>query len=196
MNEQTPAASRRRWKTVDLVVTAVISVAFGLIFLAYGLLYVAMVPLLGQVGIMAFLGFYYITGILVPYIVRKPGCALLASFLAAFTELLAGSPFGISALWAGLVQGAGAEAVFMVTRWRNYRLYILVTAAIVSGIFAFFYEYLLFSYGALPINVRLGLFFARMPSAAFLAGLLGKTIGDGLARTGVLKSLEISRTER
>jgi energy-coupling factor transport system substrate-specific component len=196
MNEQTPGKSRVRWKTVDMVVTAVVSVAFGLIFLAYDLLYVALVPIFGQVGIMLFLGFYYITGILVPYIVRNPGTALLASFLAAFTELLAGSPFGIAALWAGLVQGAGAEVVFAITRWRNYRWYTLIIAAIVSGIFAFFYEYLLFSYGSLSLKVRFGLFLVRMPSAALLAGLFGKVIGDRLARTGVLKALKISHPDR
>ena len=185
-----------RWKTVDLIVTAVRSVAFGLIFLAYGLLYVALVPVLGQVGIMLFLGFYYIIGVLVPYIVRRPGVALLASLLAAFTELLAGSPFGIAAVWAGLVQGAGAEAVFAIGRWRNYRWYMLILAAVASGIFAFGYEYFLFSYGALSPGVQLGLFFVRMPSAALLGGLLAKGIADALARTGVLRSVALGKARK
>jgi len=182
-----------RWTTVELIVTAVISVAFGLLFMAYSLLYVALVPVFGQVGIMIFLGLYYIIGVLVPYIVRRPGAAILASFLAALTELAVGTPFGIAALWAGLVQGAGAEAVFAVSRWRNYRWYTLILAAIVSGIFAFGYEYILFSYGSLEPVVRIGLFLVRIPSAAILAGLLGKVIGDALARTGVLRSLRISK---
>jgi energy-coupling factor transport system substrate-specific component len=182
-----------RWTTVELIVTAAISVAFGLIFMAYSILYVALVPLFGQVGIMVFLGFYYIIGILVPYVVRRPGAAILSSFIAALTELAVGTPFGIAALWAGLVQGAGAEAVFAVSRWRNYRWHTLILAAIVSGIFAFGYEYVLLSYGSLERMVRIGLFLVRIPSAAVLAGLLGKVIGDALARTGVLRSLRISK---
>lgn len=196
MKKEREKKDSMRWKTVDLIVSAVISVAFGLIFLAYGLLYVALVPVFGQVGIMLFLGFYYIIGVLAPYIVRRPGAALLASFLAAFTELLAGSPFGIAAVWAGLVQGAGAEVVFAAGRWRNYRWYMLVAAAVASGIFAFVYEYFLFSYGALSAGVQLGLFLVRIPSAALLGGLLAKGIGDALARTGVLRSVAIGRARK
>ncbi len=196
MKKEREKKDSMRWKTVDLIVSAVISVAFGLIFLAYGLLYVALVPVFGQVGIMLFLGFYYIIGVLVPYIVRRPGAALLASFLAAFTELLAGSPFGIAAVWAGLVQGAGAEVVFAAGRWRNYCWYMLVAAAVASGIFAFVYEYFLFSYGALSAGVQLGLFLVRIPSAALLGGLLAKGIGDALARTGVLRSVAIGRARK
>ncbi|MBA7684350.1 putative HMP/thiamine permease protein YkoE [subsurface metagenome] len=195
MKDDTKKKGWARWATVDLIVTAVVSVAFGLLFMAYSLFYVALVPVFGQIGIMLFLGFYYIIGILAPYIVRRPGAALLASFLAAFTELLAGSPFGIAALWAGLIQGAGAEAVFALSRWRNYRWYTLMLAAVVSGIFAYFYEYFLFSYGALTMGVRLGLFFVRIPSAVILAGLLARLLGDALARTGVLRTLRISKSE-
>jgi energy-coupling factor transport system substrate-specific component len=196
MTEQKQDRGWARWRTVELVITAVVAAALGLIFMAYSLLYVVLVPVFGQVGIMLLLGFYYITGVLVPYIVRRPAAALLASFLAAVTEMLAGSPFGIAAIWAGLIQGAGAEAVFALTRWRNYRWYVLVLAAVVSGMFAFIYEYFLFSYGALAVAVQLGLFLVRIPSAALLAGLLGKWIGDALTRAGVLKALRISRETR
>ena len=182
-----------QWKTRDLIVTAVIAVALGIIFMGYGTFYVAMVGLLGQVGVMLILGFYYLSGILVPYIVRKRGAALLASFLAAFTELLLGSPFGISAVWAGLIQGLGAEVVFAARAWKDYRLLTLIVAAIFSGIFAFFYEYVLFSYGNLGVDVQLGLFLLRMPSAVILAGWLGKLLGDALVRTGVLRGMAITR---
>lgn len=186
-------ASLSNWTTRDLVVTAVIAVALGLIFMAYGVLYLALTPVLGQVGIMLLLGLYYLPGILAPYIVRRPGAALVASFLTALTEVLAGSPFGIAAIWAGLVQGLGAEVVFGARRWQDYRLPVLVVAAIVSGIFAYVYEYVLFSYGALPLAVQLGLFLVRIPSAAILAGWLGKALGDALARTGVLQGMALTR---
>ena len=181
-------------KTVDLIVTAVISVALGALFMAYSILYVTLASVLGQVGIMLLLGLYYLTGILVPYIVRRAGAALLASFLAAFTELLMGTPFGIAAIWAGLIQGAGAEVIFAIGRWRRYSLPVLIAASIASGVFAFVYEYFLFSYGALDFSVRLGLFLVRIPSATLLAGVLGKLLGDALAKTGVLRSLGISRS--
>jgi len=193
MNRETLDLSLSRWTTRELIVTVVISVALGLIFMAYGILYLALAPLLGQVGIMLLLGFYYLTGILVPYIVRRPGTALLASFLAAATELLVGSPFGIAAVWAGLVQGLGAEVVFALRGWRDYRLPILMAAAVLSGVFAYVYEYFLLSYAVLEPTVQLGLFLVRIPSAVVLAGWLGKALGDALARTGVLRGLAVAR---
>ncbi len=186
----------RSWTTRELMVTAAIAVAVGLLYMAYSSLYLALTPLLGQVGIMLALGFYYLIGVLVPYIVRRPGAALLASFLAAFTEMLAGSPFGIMAVWAGLIQGLGAEIVFAARRWQDYRLGVLMAAAVLSGMFAFVYEYFLFSYGALALPVQAGLFLVRIPSALVLAGWLGKVLGDALVRTGVLRGLAITQTER
>jgi energy-coupling factor transport system substrate-specific component len=162
-------------------------VAIGAIFMAYSVLYLALVLLLGQVGIMLLLGFYYLAGTLVPYVVRRPGTALLASFLAALTEVLLGTPFGIAALWAGLVQGLGAEVVFAAGRWRNYSLVTLMTAGVMSGVFAYGYEYVVLSYGALTPAVQIGLFLVRIPSAAILAGGLGKLLGDALLRTGVVR---------
>ena len=175
------------WTTRDFMITAVLGVAIGAIFMAYGVLYLALAPLLGQVGVMLLLGFYYLTGVLVPYVVRRPGVAILASFLAAFAELLLVSPFGIGALWAGLAQGLGAEVVFAARRWRNYSLPTLIAAGIMSGVTAYAYEYFMFSYGALLPAVQLGLFLVRIPSAAILAGWLGKVLGDALLRTGVVR---------
>lgn len=185
-----------RWTTKDLMVAAVLSVALGLLYMAYSSLYMALSPLLGPVWIMLALGFYYLVGILVPYIIRKPGAAILASFLAAFTEMLAGSPFGVMAIWAGLCQGAGAEIGFAVGRWRNYRLPILILAAVLSAVFAYAYEYLLFDYQALTGGARLGLLLVRIPSAIVLAALLAKGLGDALKATGVLRGLAISRADR
>ncbi len=184
----TAERSLSTWTTRDLMITAVLGVALGAIFMAYGLLYIALIPLLGQVGIMLFLGFYYLAGTLVPYLVRRPGVAILASFLAALAEVLLGTPFGICALWAGLAQGLGAEVVFATRRWRNYSLPTMMAAGILSGVFAYGYEYFVLSYGALLPAVQWGLFLLRIPSAAILGGWLGKALGDALLRTGVVRN--------
>lgn len=176
------APSLFAWTTRDLMVTAALGVALGAVFMAYDVFYMALSPLLGQVGVMLLLGLYYLAGTLVPCVVRRPGAAILASFLAAFAELLLGSPFGVGALWAGLVQGLGAEVVFAARRWQSYSLLTMMLAAVMSGVFAYGYEYLLFSYGELLPAVQLGLFLVRIPSAAILAGWLGKLLGDALLR--------------
>jgi energy-coupling factor transport system substrate-specific component len=67
-------------------------------------------------------------------------------------------------------------------------------AAVLSGVFGYVYEYFLLSYAVLEPIVQLGLFLVRIPSAIVLAGWLGKVLGDGLARTGVLRGLAITRS--
>ena len=175
------------WRTRDIVIAAVISVAVGLIHFAYGSLYLALSGALGNIWVMLFLGFYYITGILVAYVIRKPGAAFFASVLAAFVQLLVGSPFGIAAVFAGMVQGAGAEAVFAAFRHRNYRFPVLALASVASGAFAFVFEFFYLSYGRLEWWVPVAYFFVRIPSAVILAGLLGKLLADALAKTGVIR---------
>jgi energy-coupling factor transport system substrate-specific component len=96
-------------------------------------------------------------------------------------------------VWAGLIQGLGAEVVFASRGWKDYRLPVLMIAAVVSGIFAFVYEYFLFSYSQLGVDVQLGLFLLRIPSAIVLAGWLGKVIADALVRTGVLRGMAITK---
>lgn len=188
-------ASLYAWTTRDLIVTAVLAVAIGLIYMAYSALYMTLAPLFGQVGIMLLLGFYYLVGIVVPYIVRKPGAALLASFLAAFAELLAGSPFGVMGLAAGLAQGLGAEIGFAFWRWRKYTAGVLIVASMLTSVTAFIYEYFFLEYASLATEVQAGLLFLRMPSAIVLAALLGKALGDALKATGVLRGLAISRKQ-
>jgi energy-coupling factor transport system substrate-specific component len=92
-----------------------------------------------------------------------------------------------------LAQGLGAEAVFAARRYRDYSLSTLIAAGIVSGIFAYGYEYLVLSYGALTPAVQLGLLLVRIPSAAILGGWLGKVLGDALLRTGVVRGNHTTR---
>jgi energy-coupling factor transport system permease protein len=176
----------KKWNTTDIIVTAAIAVVTGLMHFGYGFFYNAMAAVLGPVWVMLFLGFYYLPGTLIGYAVRKPGAALFGSLLSALVQILAGSPFGILALWAGALQGAGAEGVFALTRYRRFGPVVLSLAATASGILAYLYEYLLFSYNELEFAVQAGYFLVRIPSAVILAGLLGYLIGQGVTKSGVL----------
>jgi energy-coupling factor transport system substrate-specific component len=111
-----------RWRTVDIVVTAVLGVAFGVVFWAWGLLWAALdAPFTAFPPGQAFMyGVWLIPAVLAPLIVRKPGAALFAELIAAVVSALLGSTWGTLTIVYGLLQGLAGEAGFAVFGYRRY----------------------------------------------------------------------------
>jgi energy-coupling factor transport system substrate-specific component len=183
------------WETRDLMLTAVVAAAFGPLFAFWSGIYTFTGGYLGPINdVMQ--GFWWIPVILVPYIIRKPGAALIAETLAALISLLAGSPYGfIGAVLAGLTQGMGAEVVFMLTGWRRYDWPTLSLAGIASAVTGFVYVWPIY-YAAYDTPLLL------LTLAAFIVGVLlfavvgGKLLGDALLATGALNRFAIARERR
>jgi energy-coupling factor transport system substrate-specific component len=113
-----------RWRTVDIVVAAVIGVAFGVVFWAWNNVWGATAPLFDAVKPAQYLisGVWLLPAVIAPLIVRKPGAALFAELVAAIVSALLGSVWGLDVLLSGFVQGAGAELVFAFGLYRAWGL--------------------------------------------------------------------------
>lgn len=182
------------WRTVDIVVAAVLAVAVGVIFWAWGLLWEAVGPAFtafppGQ----AFMyGVWMVPGVLGMLIIRKPGAAVFTSVLAATVEPLLGSPFGLSVIVYGFFQGLLPEIVFLATRYRRFTLPIAMLAAAASGasavVLSWFYYYRDWTFGW--IATFGGLVIA---SAVVIAGIGSWALVRSLARTGVLDAFPSGR---
>ncbi|MEK7862783.1 MAG: ECF transporter S component, partial [Chloroflexota bacterium] len=87
------------WRTVDIVVTAAIAVAFGVVIWAWNLLWAAATPLFVALPPAQNLmyGVWLVPGVLAGLVVRKPGAAFFAEVLAATVSLLLGSQWGLDA---------------------------------------------------------------------------------------------------
>jgi energy-coupling factor transport system permease protein len=181
------------WSTREVVVAAVVAAILGLLFMAYSVLWMALSPLLGTVPVMILYGFYFSAGILVPYIIRKPGAAIAGETIAAIVEVLAGSPFGVAAILAGFVQGLGAEIGFAVGGWRKYNIAIMGLSGALAAIFAYGNDFVMLGYSQLTTDLQIGIFVVMLISGVVLGGGLSKAIGDALAATGVLSSFAIGR---
>jgi len=92
----TRSASDATWRTVDIVVAAVVAVAFGVVFVAWNALYVAATPFFTVLPpAQAILyGVWLLPGVLVGLIVRRPGAALFGGFVAAVVSTVIGSQWG------------------------------------------------------------------------------------------------------
>ncbi|MDQ3930633.1 MAG: ECF transporter S component [Chloroflexota bacterium] len=183
------------WQTRDILLLALVAAAFGPLFVQWQTVYSGFANFFGPWNDLT-QGFWFLPAILVPYIIRRPGAALFAETLAAAMSLLWGSPYGvIGALIGGIVQGMGAEVVFMLTGWRRYGWLTLSLAGAASAITGFVY-YLPIYYAGLDVAVLAITAVSFVVGVLLLAVIPAKLLGDALLATGVLDRFQIGRDRR
>jgi energy-coupling factor transport system substrate-specific component len=190
------APAERRWTQRETVIVAALGIVFGMLYLAWVQLWLLLQVVLGPLALDLMLGFWCVVSVLAAYIVRKPLVAFSAEVIAALAEVMTGNPAGLILILTGVVQGAGAELPFALTRWRNYRLPVLMASGASAAVFSFAYTWIRFNYGTLEPGLLVAMFGVRVISGVLLAGLLGKILGDALYRTGVLNGLAIDAAKR
>jgi len=183
-----------RWNTREIILAANLGLVFGILFMGWNIIWGFARPLKATGLRDLFYGFWFISGIVVPYIIRKPGAAVAGEVLAALAEMLAGGEWGATLLISGLAQGGASELVFAATGYRRWSLPVLALAGIAAGIGSFVVDYVI-EYYTLARGVLAVMFVARMISGAVLAGWLGKALTDALVNTGVLSGYAIGRAK-
>ncbi|WP_040982590.1 ECF transporter S component [Oceanobacillus jeddahense] len=188
----------KQWKLKDIVLMSILGVVFGLIYLAFfgvgNVLYGVLTPFgLGPLSYELIFGVWFIVSIIAAYIIRKPGVAFTSETIAALTEVLVGSTAGPTLILSGMVQGLGAELGFAVTRWKDYRLRVLILSGMLAATVSFPYAYFMSGYDAYANWLVIAMFITRVISGALIAGLLGKYIADQLAATGALSGYPLGK---
>lgn len=184
------------WRFKEIVVMAALAVVFGVVYLAFLPLGSLLVGFMGPIGYDFIFGIWFIVSIIAAYILQKPGAAFLSETIAAMIEVLLGNAVGPMLIVTGMVQGIGAEAVFAATRWKNYSTWVLMAAGMGSSVTSFIYGYFMSGYAALATEYVIAMFVVRLISGALIAGLLGKALSEGLARTGALSSFALGKQQR
>jgi energy-coupling factor transport system substrate-specific component len=188
-NERGPGAlPDTRWRTRDIVVAAVIGVAFGVAFSAWNLAYAALGPVFEFAPWIRDLGYgiWLMPAILAPLIIRKPGAALFAEMVAAsLSAFLPGGIWGPDVLLSGFMQGAAAELVFAFTLYRSYGPITLVLAAVASALAAFVHDWVVW-YPTVDQTIQVLRAIAMIGSAAVVAAGGSILLARSLRRTGVL----------
>jgi len=182
------------WRVVDIVVAAVIAVAFGVVFQAWNVLWETTTfvapPIRG-----AIYGVWMIPAVLVPLVVRRPGAALFGETVAAMASMLFGAQWGLLTVVYGLAQGAAAELPFAFGIYRRWSLPVAIGAGAAAGLagalldLAFFYA----EWGAdwmLLYSALVAL------SASLVAGLGSWLLLRALVATGVLRDFAAGREQR
>ncbi|MCU1477529.1 MAG: hypothetical protein JWQ64_2222 [Subtercola sp.] len=189
------ATGKYRWRVVDIIVASVIGVASGLIFWAWGQAWNPLSAPLEALapGLGALLGGGWLfAGVLGGLIIRKPGAAVYTEVLAAVVSMLIGTQWGILTLLSGVVQGIGAEVVFALFLYANFKLYVAMLAGAGAGL-ALAINDLIVSYPGSDTPFVVIYTVSSIVSGIVLAGLLSWLAVKGLARTGALSRFAAGR---
>jgi len=184
------------WRTVDIVVTAAIAVAFGVVFWAWGFVWSAATPAFAAMppAQNILYGVWFIAGILGGLVVRKPGAAFFAEVVAASVEALLGGQWGLDTLVSGAIQGFAIEIVFAIFRYRVWDMRVAIIAAAAAAIGAWLHDTPLF-YADLPLTDQLVILVFMIVSAAILAGVGSWLLMQALVQSGVLSQFGSGRAQ-
>jgi energy-coupling factor transport system permease protein len=184
--------SPTRWRTVDIVVAAVLGVAFGVVFWAWNLLWegpATAIPLPGRAVIY---GVWLVPAVLGPLIIRKPGAGVFTELVAALVSTLLGSPWGLVIVLYGMFQGAAGEFAFAATGYRQWRLPTAVVGGALAGVAATLLD-LIHYYADASTGWKWGYGALVVLSSAVIAGGGAWALTKALAQTGVLDRFPAGR---
>lgn len=194
-----PAPRSLRWRVVDIVVASVIGVAAGLIFLLWNVGYLGPKAILDPLlpGLQGLLdGPWLFAGVLGALIIRKPGAAIYTETLAAVVSALVGNQWGgFLTIEAGLVQGLGAELVFLLFFYKKWNLGVAILAGAGAGLAGAINNMLLWYVGS-DVTFTVIYMLSAVVSGAVIAGGLSWVLARGLAATGALDRFASGREAR
>lgn len=177
---------------------SVIGVAVGVVFWAWGAVWTpvsapiqALLPGLQAAPAAVWL----IAGVLGGLIIRKPGAAVYTELVAATVSALIGTQWGWLTIESGLVQGLGAEIVFAIFLYRNWRLPVALLAGAGAGLAMAINDLILSFAGAAPMFAVVYTVSAVV-GGAVIAGGLSWLAMRGLARAGALDRFAAGRELR
>ncbi len=198
----TPAESRSEqdhkpplnWRTVDIVVAAVIGVAVGLVFWVWSALWNV------TTGLFAFFppaqavlyGMWLVPGVLGGLVLRKPGAGVLTSIAAASLEMALGTGWGMSVLLSGATQGLLSELAFLAFRYRRWGMGVAVLAGVAGGISPAIRDNLT-SHITWPLSHQVTYGVIVLISAGVIAGAGSRLLTTRLAAAGALAPFPSAR---
>lgn len=176
------------WRTVDLIVAAVLAVASGVIFVAwnsaYGPLSVALAT--ATPGFVAILdGVWLMGGILVALVIRRPGAAVFGEVVAATVSGIIGNQWGFTVLILGLAQGLAIELGFALARRFKFDMLSVTVAGALGGLVQGVLEFI-FWYPGMGIGFAYVYVSSATLSGVLLGAFLSVVLVRALAKTGIL----------
>lgn len=181
-----------RWRTRDIVVAAVIGVAFGVVFWFWNTYVWGWTePLFNFYKPAQYVisGVWLMPAVVAPLIVRKPGAALFAELVAAILSALLGSQWGLDVVLSGFVQGAGAELLFAFGLYRTWGLPIAVLAGAGAAVGEALHDLpIYYPSSQFGLDFQAGIAIMDIVSGVLIAGVGGYLLVRAIRSAGVLEA--------
>lgn len=182
----------KAWKLKDVLLCAIFSVLFGVIFLGATYLGGFVSGLLlpfgwGPMGYEPFYGIYFMAAAFAAYVIRKPGAGVIAEVMGAVIETMMGNFFGPIVILSGLVQGLGFEALLFARGYRRVGYGLMAACAVLCSVLTMAYNIFFSGYGKIALPVLAAMLAVRIVSAVIFDALLTKKLADSLTESGVLR---------
>lgn len=199
-NPEPSIIANLRWRVADIALGAALSAVFGVILCGYGLVFIPIIRTLNAAVLPGFAsithGVWYLSGTLAVLLIRKPGSAVYVNVVAAFVQVLLGSPFNIRyTVVSALLQGVFAEIPFLIAKYRKFNLTLSVLSGLLVafeyGVFLTFTKY----QGKAPTYITIHMI-TELVSGLLLSGVLVWFVYLALRATGALDNFASGRTER
>lgn len=179
------------YTTRDIVVIAVIAAITAVVNTGVAQVWNLANTSLGPLGGALLAGAFMWGYVLILWLIRKPGAALILGLIEAAVEILLGNPAGIGTLGWGLTQGLSIEIVMAIAGYQNYSLLAALLVGAATSQVSTVWTAILYGWDpsvagdvwkAVPLNLLSGLVFS---------GLLGYYLYKALARTGLVRSAAV-----
>jgi energy-coupling factor transport system substrate-specific component len=188
-NTQMKTRGLASWTTRDLLFVALIGIVGAILLMGVSYLSTVLIAV-NPIFVSVLAGVYFVNIIMPLYIVRRPGAAILGTIVYG----LASAPFhayGWTVSLFSVIFALPVELPFLLTRYRTYRLRVLMVAGAAGGLLSFVMTGMVGDYASLALPVQLITLAVYLLSGAFLGGWLAKVLSDALVKTGVLNSFAI-----
>lgn len=189
-------ANVNRWRTLDIVVTAVIGVVFGVVFWFWDIYVWAWTgPLFQgfQPAQYIISGVWLMPAVLAPLVVRKPGAALFAELVAAILSALIGNQWGLDVILSGFVQGAAAELIFAFGLYRSWGLMTALLAGGAAALGEAMHDLpIYFPSDKFGLGFQASIAVIDVVSGVLIAGFVSYVLLGTIRRAGVLESFPLA----
>ena len=186
----------KKLKINEIVFIAVVSAAMGVFWWSYTFLYDIFKPFLKPLMLENLLsGIWLLGALFFPFIIRKPGSAMLGELIAAFVQGFI-ARWGITSLIWGFFQALPVEIFFLLLHYKKWNIKTMLFAGFLSGsasyFLSFFWDkwYLMNNPKYLVVQ-----FIAFSLSGILLGGLLSYILANTLKSSGIFNQFEIVRSE-
>lgn len=181
----------KKLKLADILATVLISFIFGLFYKVVGLMVAGLKPIGLHLDQIAY-GLWFVAAIVAFLIIRKPGVALLAELAAGAGETILSGELNMSILLHSFAQGLACELIFLIFKYKSYKLIVAMIAGATAGIFTIPVDWVFNYLGDLPTWNVILLYTIRIISGTILSGMFGYYIVKALEKTGVTNLFQSS----